>query len=136
MVETVGTRVRDLLMGRLDELRYEPSDKRIRGMLGDRTVVDSTAALLVWEPKRIVPSYAVPEADVDAEIRPAEPAAGGAPVDAPHLGSRPVYDPSIPFTVHTTPGEPLELGAGGRTAAAFRSDDEALAGHLILDFGG
>jgi uncharacterized protein (DUF427 family) len=132
----MSTRVRDLLMERLGELRHEPIDKRIRATLGERTVVDSRAALLVWEPKRIVPSYAVPADDVDAAVVPGDGVAGDAAVDAPRLGDRPVYDPSIPFAVHTTPGTPLEIRADGRTAEAFRPDDDALAGHLILDFRG
>ena len=122
-------------MDRLGDLRHEPIDKRIRATLGDLTVLDSTRALLVWEPKRIVPSYAVPAEDVMAEAAPA-PGDPGEAVDAPRLGDRPVYDPSVPFSVHTTPGEPLELRAGDRTAAAFRPADEALSGHLILDFAG
>jgi hypothetical protein len=44
----MGTRVRELLMGELGELRYEPIEKRIRAMLGGRPVVDSTKAVLVW----------------------------------------------------------------------------------------
>jgi hypothetical protein len=31
-------------------------------------VLDTERAMLVWEPKRIVPSYAVPAEDVDAEL--------------------------------------------------------------------
>ena len=42
--------MRDVLFGTLEALRHEPIDKRIRGMLGDVTVVDSTRALLVWAP--------------------------------------------------------------------------------------
>jgi uncharacterized protein (DUF427 family) len=132
----MSTRVRDLLMGRLGELRHEPSEKRIRATLGDRTVIDSTRALLVWEPKRVVPSYAVPEEDVDAEVA-AVPAAGdgAADVEAPMLAGRPVYDPRIPFAVHTTPGEPVAVRVDGREAAAFRPADPDLAGYLVLDFG-
>jgi uncharacterized protein (DUF427 family) len=134
------TRVRDLLMGRLDELRYEPIDKRIRGTLGDHAVVDSRRALLVWEPKRVVPSYAVPVADVDGELGPAAGDAGDGALegDAPQLAGRPIYDPSIPFRVHTTAGEPVVVRARGtdRGADAFRPSDDALADHLILDFDG
>jgi uncharacterized protein (DUF427 family) len=134
------TRVRDLLMGRLDDLRYEPIDKRIRGTLGDHAVVDSRRALLVWEPKRVVPSYAVPVEDIDGELG---PAADGAPgtdhaltAGAPQLAGRPVLDPSIPFRVHTTAGERVVVRARGtdRGADAFRPSDDALADHVILDF--
>jgi uncharacterized protein (DUF427 family) len=127
----MSVKVRDLLMGELDSLRYEPIDKRIRALLGDRTVVDSTRALLVWEPKRVVPSYAVPVADVDAVLSAAGTEERPA-VEAPRLGDRPVYDPSIPFSVHTSDGEPLTVGA--REAAGFRPSDPALADYVVLDF--
>ncbi len=64
----MSTRVRDVLMRQLDELRHEPAEKRIRATLGDQTVIDSTRAMLVWEPKRVVPTYAVPAEDIDGEI--------------------------------------------------------------------
>ncbi len=48
-------RLRDVLMQQLDALRFEPTEKRIRGVLDGRTVVDSTRAMLVWEPRRVVP---------------------------------------------------------------------------------
>ena len=134
----MSTRLRDLMMGELGALRYEPTEKRIRGTLGGTTVVDSTSALLVWEPKRVVPTYAVPAADVAAELVPSgeridEP--GGDPrMGAPQLGDRPVLDPSIPFAVHTTTGEPLTARAGGAEAAAFRPSDPALDGYVLLEF--
>ena len=48
-------------------------------------------------------------------------------MDAPRLGDRPVYDPSIPFSVHTAEGEPLTVRArrGDREAPAFRESDLA-----------
>lgn len=49
----MSVRLRETLMGQLGTLRHEPTDTRIRAELGDRTVVDSTRALLVWEPKRV-----------------------------------------------------------------------------------
>jgi uncharacterized protein (DUF427 family) len=36
--------------------------------------------------------------------------------------------------VRTTAGDPLVIAAGGRRAAAFRADDPALAGYVIVDF--
>ena len=134
----MSTRLRDLMMGELGALRYEPTEKRIRGTLGGSTVVDSTSALLVWEPERVVPTYAVPSADVAAELIPSgeridEPA-GIPAMGAPQLGDRPVLDPSIPFAVHTTTGEPLTARAGGAEAAAFRPSDPALDGYVLLEF--
>jgi uncharacterized protein (DUF427 family) len=47
-----------------------------------------------------------------------------------------VLDPSIPFAVHTTDGEPVELRSpsGGPVGHGFRPTDHDLAGHVILDF--
>ena len=36
----------------------------MRALLAGEEVVDSTRALLVWQPKRVVPSYAVAVEDV------------------------------------------------------------------------
>jgi uncharacterized protein (DUF427 family) len=130
----MSIRVRDLLMGELGELRHEPIDKRIRATLGDRTAVDSIRAVLVWEPRRVVPSYAVPLDDVDGELAPA-PAETEAAAVPSEVAGRPVYDPRVPFSVHTTDGEPLALRAGSREAAAFRPSDPALDGYVVLDFG-
>jgi uncharacterized protein (DUF427 family) len=134
----MSVQVRELLMGELGSLRHEPIDKRIRGQIGDRTVVDSTRALLVWEPKRVVPQYAVPVEDVDAELNAAEPGAqpGAGEVVAPQLHGRPVYDPSVPFSVHTSEGEPLSVRPAGadRAADGFRVADPDLEGYVVLDF--
>jgi uncharacterized protein (DUF427 family) len=128
-------------MRELDTLRYEPIEKRIRATIGDETVIDSTRAMLVWEPKRVVPTYAVPVEDVAGEIL-SEPRTeigddedhGVAPMAAPQLAGRVVFDPSVPFAVRTTGGDPLVIAGGGREAAAFRADDAALAGYVIVDF--
>ena len=135
------TRLRDALMGHLDELRYEPTEKRIRASLGDRTVVDPRRAMLVWEPARVVPSYAVPLADIAVEAVPVPSAAAPRPAQNPgavQLAGRAVLDPSIPFAVHTTDGEPLVIRAegDGRAAEGFRPTDPALDGYVILDFDG
>jgi uncharacterized protein (DUF427 family) len=137
----MATRVREALMREFGELRYEPIDKRIRATLGGREVIDSTRAMLVWEPKRVVPSYAVPVEDVDGEL-----IAAGTRADAdadpdgivvPQLAGRPVYDPSVPFAVHTAEGQPLDLraDAGVREGVAFRPADETLSKYVIVDFG-
>lgn len=111
-----------------DELRYEPTAKRVRAVLGDVSVVDSTRALLVWEPRRISPTFAVPAADVRAELLPARADADG---EAPDL-----LHPGIPFAVHSWPGAELTLRAGGATRerAAFRPADPDLAAYVLLDF--
>jgi uncharacterized protein (DUF427 family) len=114
---------------RLRELRHEPIDKRIRATVGGETVVDSSHALLVWEPRRVTPLYAVPVEDVRGELvaSAAEPVTS----DAPFL------HPGIPFAAHSTDGESLDVRTAGRTleAAAFRFADDDLSGHVVLDYG-
>jgi len=133
----MGVRITELLAGQLDALRYEPTAKRIRVSLAGEPVADTTAALLVWEPRRIVPGYAVPVADMRAQLVP-----GGAE-SGDHEGGfslagydRPLLDPSVPFPVHSCPGTVFDVVAGDQTAgrAAFRPDDADLAEHVVLDF--
>ena len=64
----MSVRLRDVVMEQLGALRHEPTEKRLRATLSQQTVVDSTRALLVWEPKRVVPAYAVPLEDVAGQI--------------------------------------------------------------------
>src|SRR5260370_37372827 len=112
----------------------------MRDVLGGATVIDSTQAALVWEPRRIVPSYAVPATDVRGELAPAEATAvaagspGQAGVQMPGLFSRPVLDPSVPFAVHTAAGQVVDVTASGqrRPGARVRSADPGLAGHVVL----
>ncbi len=123
-----------VLLDQLPGLRFQPTPKRVRADLGGRTVVDSSRAVLVWEPRRIVPTYAVPVEDVSAELVPAPPSAeAAAALDA--LGSRRVLSPGH-FRTHTTDGEELTVRSPGgeRVAAAFRLSDPELAGYVELDF--
>jgi uncharacterized protein (DUF427 family) len=137
----MSTQMRAFLASGLSELRYEPIGKRIRAVLGDETAVDSTRAALVWEPRRVVPSYAVPADDVLGELLPAAAAvagdAGEAGVAMPGLSRRPVLDPSVSFAVHTADGQVVDVRAHGqdRPGAGFRLSDPDLAGYVVLDFG-
>jgi uncharacterized protein (DUF427 family) len=132
--------VREILMGSLGQLRYEPVDKRIRGVIAGEVVIDTDRAVLVWEPKRVVPSYAVPAEELEGLTNPSvEPAAGepgSSEVAVAHLMDRPVYDPSVPFAVHTAEGAVLDLTVAGaeRRGAAFRPVDDALNQFVVVDF--
>jgi uncharacterized protein (DUF427 family) len=119
--------MRDAMMSRLADLRFEPTEKRIRVMVGDDVLADTTRALLVWEPRRIVPSYAVPLEELRGELS-SEPETT--------LDAERFLHPGIPFAVHSTPGGSFTVHAGGedRTAAAFAPADEDLAGYVVLDF--
>lgn len=118
---------------RLGELSYEPTEKRVRANSGGRTFADSRRTVLVWEPKRIVPSYAFPDEDLDAALVPAPPEHGER--EAATAG-RPVLDPSVGFAAHTCDGEPLSLELDGAVLAGvgFRPASADLAGYVILDF--
>src|ERR1700750_2490680 len=117
----MSSKVRELMASGFGELRHEPTAERIQALLGGEKIADSTRAVLVWEPRRIVPSYAVPVEDVRGELVPAGPAAaapgddvGVALADVTALR---VLDPRIPFAVHSTAGEAVDLHAAGLVRA-------------------
>src|SRR5690349_2484713 len=130
----------DRLWSSLGDLRYQPTLKRVRVEVGGAPVAVTDHAVLIWEPRRVVASYAVPSGDVSAELRPAGTAA--APVEPRRLafgdGGPPLLDPSVPFRTHTATGTELDVVVAGVTlpGAAFRLDatDPDLADLVVLDF--
>src|SRR3954454_4420649 len=139
MLPRMSVRMQDVVSGVLGELRYEPTAKRIRARLGGEVVVDSTRAVLLWEPRRVVATWAVPVEDVRGELTPgapASPAGDDVGLPLPDVHDRPVLTPDNLFAVHTAPGEPLDLVAVGQQppGAAFRLSDPQLAGYVALDF--
>jgi uncharacterized protein (DUF427 family) len=124
----MALRMGDFLRSTFPELRIEPTPRRIRCQVDGATIADTTRAMVVWEPRRGVPVYAVPERDLTAELVPF--AAPAPPEDLP-----PFLGPEN-FRLHTTPGDALSVRAGGRTleGAAFRPDDPDLSGYVVLDF--
>jgi uncharacterized protein (DUF427 family) len=124
----MGIKMRDLLGSSLESLRYEPTEKRLRAYLDGELVADTRHGRLVWEPRRVVPTYAVPVSDLSARLEAVETPA--------KQSDRPLLDPSIPFAAHTCPGAVFDVAADGkrRAAAAFRPDDPNLADYVALDF--
>jgi uncharacterized protein (DUF427 family) len=124
----MATRLGQHLLGLTDTLRYEPVERRIRASLDGHPVLDTTDAVLVWEPRRVVPMYAVPVADVVAGLAPCSPA--GTPADLP-----PVLGP-VNFAWHHTSGQDFDVVAGDRTLprAAFAPDDPDLGGRVIVEW--
>lgn len=118
------------VMTSLPELRFEPVTRRIRCLVDGVTVADTTDGMLVWEPRRILPVYAVPPDDIDAELVPFSSGHGPDPDTLP-----PVLGPEN-FGVHTCEGEALSLRAGGRelTNVAFRPDAPELGGRIMLEW--
>ncbi len=104
----MATRMRDVLGGALPSLRYEPSEKHLRISLDGEPVADTVNGLLVWEPRRVVPTYAVPEADVAARLEPV-----GRVDDVADL---PILVPTNPFTAHSCTGEMFDVVLDAATA--------------------
>lgn len=131
----MATRMSQLWWSAIDDLRVHPVRKWIRATVGTQTVIDTRRALLVWEPRRAVGSYAVPQDDVLGQLVAAAAAATPQrPVtmeDGP-----PVLDPTTPFAAHTTPGTPMTIQTphANLTTAAFLPDDPDLAGYVVLDW--
>jgi uncharacterized protein (DUF427 family) len=87
----VATKLRELLGSALTSLRYEACEKRLRISLHGEPVADTVDGLLVWEPRRLVPTYAVPESDIAARLE------SVGRVD--DLADESVLVPTNPFTV-------------------------------------
>ena len=117
--------MRDLWSEGLSLLRYEPTEMRIRVRHGGRVIADTTRAALVWEPRRVVPSYAVPVADLSVGLA----RTPGEAVPAPDG----ILHPGIPFTAHSSAGQSVDLQVGeDRLAGAgFRPDDPQLAEYVV-----
>ena len=124
----MATKLRELLGSALTSLRYEPTDKRLRICLDGELVADTVDGLLVWEPRRLVPTYAVPESDIAARLE------SVGRVD--DLADESALVPTNAFTVHSCTGEMFDVVVGGvrLPSAAFRPDDPDLAGYLTFDF--
>ena len=130
--------MRELVMGALPELRVHPVDKWVRARVGDTLVVSTGHPMLVWEPRRVVASYAVPRDDVAGDLVPVDRTDGSGaehPVPLDRSGQR-VLDPRTPFSVHSCPGTPLTIRAGDDqlVGAAFAPDDPDLEGYVVLDW--
>jgi len=125
----MGVRMMELLIGRLDELRYEPTAKRVRAFLGGEPVADTTDARLVWEPRRVVPMYGVPPGDLDAELVPVD-------LEPPSEQPPAVLGPAN-FALHLHPGQAFDVKVDSTVLpqAAFRPDDPDLDGRVVLDWG-
>jgi uncharacterized protein (DUF427 family) len=130
----MAVQMSSVLMGALSELRVHPVTRSIRATSGGDTVVSTTRALIVWEPRRVVPSYAVPVADVRGRLAPTSMTSGAErPVQLRAGGPR-VLTPGTPFSAHTCPGQALTIliSAGALDGAAFAPGDAALEDYVVL----
>ncbi|MET0147141.1 MAG: DUF427 domain-containing protein [Ilumatobacteraceae bacterium] len=119
----------------LAELRWHPEAKRIRASVGGAEVISTTRARIVWEPRRVVPSFAVLVGDIVGSLVATGPVT--AEEHAVVLGDGPpVLDPSTGFTFHTAEGRSFDIVTSTSTlsAAAFAPADADLDGYVIVDF--
>ena len=100
-------------------VRTEPSDRWVRGYVGDEAVVDSRNALLFWEDRFPVPGYAFPRADVRTDLL--VPAAA-------ERAERQFFGPKGPVR------DVYDVVVGGRTlaGAAWVRDDPAISDRIVL----
>jgi uncharacterized protein (DUF427 family) len=118
------------------ELRYQPVLKRVRVLRDELLIADTTHPVLVWEPRRVVPSYAVPIRDLAVPVR---TSTGPVEVESRPVSlgdGPPVLDPRTGFAVHSAPGEALSISVEGAVleGAAFRPADPDLRDYIVLDF--
>jgi uncharacterized protein (DUF427 family) len=131
----MALRFADHELAALSQLRWHPEAKCIRAFVDGDQVVESTRARIVWEPRRIVPSFAVPVDDIDGPLVPAEP--DSVEERAVPLGDGPpVLDPSTGFTFHSAQGRSFDIVTEtvALRAAAFAPADADFDGYVIVDF--
>lgn len=125
----MALRMNGYLMASVAELRIASTAQRVRCFVDGSTVADTTSAMLIWEPRRLVPMYAVPEKDLDAELVPTHSVGVDLATLPPALGPE-------NFALHTCPGQAFTVRTQDRDlpGAAFRPSDRDLAGRVELDW--
>jgi uncharacterized protein (DUF427 family) len=99
-------------------LQFEPSERHVRGTIGELTVVDSYAPVLIWEPGRPVPSYVFPRADVRTDLL----VPGKAPQPKRHEQADQWYD--------------LQLNGRVFKGLVYEYDVDGMSGHVGIDWFG
>ncbi|WP_029138425.1 DUF427 domain-containing protein [Nakamurella lactea] len=131
----MATMMQSLMFGAVGQLRVQPVAQRVRAISGGEVIVDSSAARLIWEPRRVVGSYAVPRSDIAGEL---VAWAGDRADERPvRIGDGPpMLDPSSAFSVHTADGTGWTIRTAGREllGAAFTTADPDLEGYVLLDW--
>src|SRR5690242_17009002 len=98
------------------QLRWSATPKRLRASRDGHLVLDTTDAVLVWEPRRVVPEYAVPPDALTVTL--VDLPRRDPPADLPR-----VLGP-LHFELHTCPGTPVALTTeDDLVEVGFRPDD-------------
>ena len=113
------------------QLAYDRVPVRLRAFLDGDLALDTKRGALVWEPRRIVPMYAVPVDDLLVPVEPTDP-----PPEPPDLDGLPRVLGPDEFEPHTTPGTVVDLVTDTRRVAraGLLPDDRDVAGLVVLDF--
>lgn len=124
----MAIRMLDAVSALREELRFHPVPQRVRVLLGETLVAETTEALVVWEPRCVVPSYAVPAASITVPVR----TAAYQPVDPTTVP--PVITPENRGVVHLLPGRTVTLLVEDTVLEdiGYRFDDPDLADHVLL----
>jgi uncharacterized protein (DUF427 family) len=102
-------------------MRTEPTEKWVRGYVGDTAVVDTRDALLFWEPNFPVPMYAFPRADVRTDLlRPSAAARPERSFSGPKGPVSALYD--------------VVVGDRVLERAAWVRDDPAISDRVVLSW--
>lgn len=125
------------MVGLLPQLRIHPVHKWVRASVDETVVIDTRRAIVVWQPRRVVASYAVPIEDIHGELVPFAGEAGVEHAVQLDRDGPPVLDPSTPFTVHSCPGRPQTIRTVNGIdlqGAAFVAEDPDLDGFALVDW--
>ena len=60
----MATLMSDVMVSLLPQLRIHPIHKWVRAAVDETLVIDTRRAIVVWQPRRVVASYAVPIEDI------------------------------------------------------------------------
>ncbi|MDV7099300.1 DUF427 domain-containing protein [Gordonia amicalis] len=125
----MATSLDEVTKSQVGLLRWTDMHRRVRAFVDGQVVVDSAEPIQVWEPYRVVGSYAVRTADIAAPLEHHVPTMPGSDHPA-------ILTPAHPFSMHTAPGATYDIGADARTlvGAGFRLDDPDLADYVLLDW--
>jgi uncharacterized protein (DUF427 family) len=124
----MAIRMSAALAGLREQLRFEPTVVRLRVSLAGTPVAETTEALVVWEPRCVVPAYAVPVGAIKVAMR-------TAPYELPDLATvPPVITPENRGVLHLLPGQTISLTVGDTELVdvGYQFDDPDLAVHVLL----
>ena len=134
----MATKISDVLFSTFPDLRYQPTAKRVRAMVGGTAVVDTLRRSWCGSPDASPPSMRFPKHDLRAELAPPGQQAGEVPEHSFALSRRGGrhWIPERRFGKHTVAGEELDVVTGMAAAPGPPSGRRTPTwpGYVILAF--